>query len=91
VAEASGRLEEAAGLYAAAAAGWDAFGFVLERALALAGEARCLAALGRPAEAADRLATTRTLRDGLGMPAPPDPDTADAPRSLAEPPGDAGA
>jgi tetratricopeptide (TPR) repeat protein len=91
VAEASGRLEEAGGLYAAAAAGWDAFGFVLERALALAGEARCLAAVGRPAEAADRLAAARALLVGMGMPVQPDPDTAGAPRSPAEPPGDAGA
>ena len=68
LAEAAGHHEDAADLYAEAAAGWDAFGFVLERALALAGEARCLAAVGRASEAADRRAAADALRSRLGMP-----------------------
>ncbi len=66
--EGDGGHEEAAGLYGAAAAGWEDFGFVLERALALEGAARCLAAIGRTAEAEDGFATAQRLMAGLGMP-----------------------
>jgi hypothetical protein len=48
LAEARGRLDEAAAGHAAAAEGWRSFGVVPERAHALLGRGRCLVALGRP-------------------------------------------
>ena len=48
LAEATGEPEPAAGLYAEAAGGWSAYGHALEHALALLGQGRCLALLGRP-------------------------------------------
>jgi class 3 adenylate cyclase/tetratricopeptide (TPR) repeat protein len=46
--EATGEPESAAAHYAEAAAGWNAYGQALEHALALLGQGRCLAQLGRP-------------------------------------------
>jgi tetratricopeptide (TPR) repeat protein len=46
--EATGEPESAAARYAEAAAGWNAYGQALEHALALLGQGRCLARLGRP-------------------------------------------
>ena len=48
LAESTGDLEHAATLYTEAAAGWSAYGQVLEHVLALLGQGRCLAQLGRP-------------------------------------------
>ena len=63
LAEAAGDPEAAAALYAAAAAGWHAYRQVLEHALALLGQGRCLAAMGRP-DAADVLRVAhRRLKD----------------------------
>jgi class 3 adenylate cyclase/tetratricopeptide (TPR) repeat protein len=65
LAETDGRLEQAADLYAAAAQGWDAYGQVLEHALGLFGQARCMARLGRPGASAALEAASRRLT-GLG-------------------------
>src|SRR5919197_671926 len=48
LAEAAGEQSEAAALYAEAAERWQEFGNVPERAYALLGRGRCLAALGKP-------------------------------------------
>jgi tetratricopeptide (TPR) repeat protein len=48
LAESAGDPEHAATLYNEAAAGWSAYGQVLEHVLALLGQGRCLAQLGRP-------------------------------------------
>jgi class 3 adenylate cyclase/tetratricopeptide (TPR) repeat protein len=48
LAESIGELEHAATLYTEVAAGWSAYGQVLEHVLALLGQGRCLAQLGRP-------------------------------------------
>jgi len=48
LAESAGDPEHAATLYTEAAAGWSAYGQVLEHVLALLGQGRCLAQLGRP-------------------------------------------
>src|SRR5215217_1972574 len=47
LAESTGDPERAATLYTEAAAGWSAYGQVLEHVLALLGQGRCLAELGR--------------------------------------------
>ena len=52
LAEAEGRLEEAAVLHGDAAARWDAFHTPYEQGLSLLGQGRCLVGLGRPADAA---------------------------------------
>jgi tetratricopeptide (TPR) repeat protein len=63
LAEATGEPEEAAARYAEAADGWKTYGQVLEHALALLGQGRCLTRLADPAApfslraAADLLAT----------------------------------
>jgi class 3 adenylate cyclase/tetratricopeptide (TPR) repeat protein len=63
LAESTGDPETAAALHAQAADGWRAYGQVLEHALALLGQGRCLAALARP-DAADLLqAAHRHLKD----------------------------
>src|SRR5215211_571988 len=62
-AESTANPETAAALHAQAADGWRAYGQVLEHALALLGQGRCLAALARP-DAADLLqAAHRHLKD----------------------------
>jgi hypothetical protein len=48
LAEATDEPEPAAALYAEAAEGWSVYGQVLEHALALLGQGRCLARLARP-------------------------------------------
>ena len=48
LAEAAGEVGDAASLYAQAAVRWSEFGNVPERAYALLGQGRCLAALGKP-------------------------------------------
>jgi tetratricopeptide (TPR) repeat protein len=55
----------AATVYAEAAAGWQAYGQVLEHALALLGQGRCLAAMARP-EAADLLQAAHQQLKDLG-------------------------
>jgi class 3 adenylate cyclase/tetratricopeptide (TPR) repeat protein len=63
LAESTGDPGTAAALHAQAADGWRAYGQVLEHALALLGQGRCLAALDRP-DAADLLqAAHRHLKD----------------------------
>ena len=60
LAEATGELEGAAGLYAEAAAGWSTYRNTLEHALTLLGQGRCLTQLGRPeAERVLRVALQR--------------------------------
>src|SRR6266542_2945354 len=65
LAEHAGEHPDAAALYAEAAVRWEQFGNVPERALALLGEGRCLAALGRP-EAQEPLRQARNLFASMG-------------------------
>jgi predicted ATPase/class 3 adenylate cyclase len=65
LAEASGETGEAAALYAEAAERWREFGNVPERAYALLGQGRCLAALGQP-EAEQPLRAARELFASIG-------------------------
>jgi DNA-binding SARP family transcriptional activator/class 3 adenylate cyclase len=65
LAEAHGRLEEAANLYADAAQRWAEYGFALEHSQALLGLGRCRHALGR-ADANGPLAAARELFARLG-------------------------
>ena len=65
LAEAAGDQAEAAALYADAAERWRAFGNVPERAYALLGQGRCLAALGKP-EADAPLREARELFASMG-------------------------
>jgi class 3 adenylate cyclase/tetratricopeptide (TPR) repeat protein len=66
LAEAHGKLEEAAELYADAERRWAEYGFALGRAQALLGAGRCLLALGRREEAEATLADSREVFDALG-------------------------
>jgi hypothetical protein len=63
--ESTGDAEVAATLYGEAAEGWQAYGQVLEHALALLGQGRCLAAVGRPG-AADLLRVAHQRLKELG-------------------------
>jgi hypothetical protein len=65
LAEAAGDHAKAATLYADAAGRWQQFGNVPERAHALLGQGRCLAALGKP-EAEQPLRETRELFASMG-------------------------
>ena len=65
LAEAAGDHAEAATLYADAAERWREFGNVPERAYALLGQGRCLAALGKP-EAEQPLREARELFASMG-------------------------
>ena len=65
LAEAAGDHAEAAALYAEAAERWHEFGNVPERAYALLGQGRCLAALGQP-EAREPLREARELFASMG-------------------------
>ena len=65
LAESTGDPSAAAGLYAEAAEGWRAYGQVLEHALALLGQGRCLAALGHP-DAGDLLQAAHQRLKDLG-------------------------
>jgi tetratricopeptide (TPR) repeat protein len=64
--EAAGRHDEALALYVAAAAWWDARGFVYNEAQAILGSARCEASLGAVAEAAARLHRVAGIFEQLG-------------------------
>ena len=65
LAEAAGDYAEAVVLYAEAAERWREFGNVPERAYALLGQGRCLAALGQP-EAREPLGEARELFASMG-------------------------
>jgi tetratricopeptide (TPR) repeat protein len=67
LAEHDGAFEEALALFADAAERWAMFGFPLERAHALAGQARCLSRLGRASEAEEPLGQARELFGRLGV------------------------
>jgi class 3 adenylate cyclase/tetratricopeptide (TPR) repeat protein len=62
LAESTGDPSAAATLYAAAAQGWSAYGQVLEHALALLGQGRCLATLADPGAAGLLQAAHRQLK-----------------------------
>jgi class 3 adenylate cyclase/tetratricopeptide (TPR) repeat protein len=66
LAEYHGESAEAAVLFADAAGRWEQFEVPWERAQALLGNGRCLLALGRPAEAQERLQTARKVFASLG-------------------------
>jgi len=66
LAEAAGERAEAAQLYAEAAERWCTFGNVPERAYALLGQGRCLAALGKP-DADEPLGEARELFASMGF------------------------
>ncbi len=68
IAEGRGDPADAEARYAAAANGWEAFGFVLERGQCLLGRGRCLRALGRNDEAVATLRAARTVLEPLGTP-----------------------
>jgi class 3 adenylate cyclase/tetratricopeptide (TPR) repeat protein len=65
LAEAAGELEAAAAGYAEAADGWGGYPQVLEHALALLGQGRCLARMGRP-DAAPVLRVAHRRLETLG-------------------------
>jgi class 3 adenylate cyclase/tetratricopeptide (TPR) repeat protein len=65
LAEAAGERAEATAVYAEAAERWREFGNVPERAYALLGHGRCLAALGKP-EAEEPLRQARDLFASMG-------------------------
>jgi class 3 adenylate cyclase/tetratricopeptide (TPR) repeat protein len=67
LAEARGAHGEAAERYATAAAGWEQFGAVTERAFALLGQGRCLIALGEADRADPVLRTAHGLFSAMGM------------------------
>jgi class 3 adenylate cyclase/tetratricopeptide (TPR) repeat protein len=67
VTEARGDPSAAAVAYADAAERWQGFGHVPERAFALLGEGRCLAALGRHLDAMERLRISREIFVDLGI------------------------
>ena len=64
--EHEGSHAEAADLFADAATRWASFGMPWERAEALCGQARCLGAMGRPADAAARFQEARGIFAELG-------------------------
>ena len=66
IAEGRGDLADAERRYAAAANGWEAFGFVLERGQCLLGRGRCLRALSRADEAGATLRAARAVLQPLG-------------------------
>jgi hypothetical protein len=66
IAEAHGDLGAAADGYVDAAARWEAFGVVPERAFALLGRGRCLAGLARHEEATSVLRQAREIFHRLG-------------------------
>ena len=65
LAEHAGEYADAASLYAEAAANWQEFGNVPERAYALLGQGRCLLAIGE-AEAGEPLRNARELFEQMG-------------------------
>jgi class 3 adenylate cyclase/tetratricopeptide (TPR) repeat protein len=66
VCEATGRVKEALALYAEVRESWKRRGSVVEEALALLGEGRCLLALGATEEGVERLRGARETFVGLG-------------------------
>ena len=66
LAEADGRLDEAAAGFADAADRWRAFGVPYEEGQALLGQGRCLVAAGRPADAATPLTAACAIFARLG-------------------------
>jgi class 3 adenylate cyclase/tetratricopeptide (TPR) repeat protein len=66
LAETEGHLDVAAAAYGDAAARWQQFEVVPERAHALYGQGRCLMALGRVSESTSSLGQARTLFADLG-------------------------
>jgi class 3 adenylate cyclase/tetratricopeptide (TPR) repeat protein len=66
VLEGQGDLEEALAAFEDATAEWERLGHVFSRALTLLGGARCLAALGRPGDAADRAREAKAVFDAVG-------------------------
>jgi class 3 adenylate cyclase/tetratricopeptide (TPR) repeat protein len=64
--EAAGDHEAALAQYGSAAAGWADFGYAIEEAMAQYGAGRCLVALGRPDEAADRFDAAKAILVRLG-------------------------
>ena len=70
IAEAEGRLDEAAAGFGDAAGRWDAHGAVVEQAMALVGRGRCLVALGRLSEAVDPLTNARATFAEIGATVP---------------------
>jgi tetratricopeptide (TPR) repeat protein len=70
IAEAEGRLEDAAAGYRDAAERWQAYGVVPEHGFALIGQGRCQVALGRAAEAREPLLAARELFTRLGASLP---------------------
>jgi hypothetical protein len=70
VAEARGRFDEALAGYRDGMARWAAFAMPYEEGHAQLGEARCLIALGRRAEARRALSRARTTFERLGAAAP---------------------
>jgi tetratricopeptide (TPR) repeat protein len=87
VAEARRRFDEALADYRDAAARWATFTIPLEQGFALLGEGRCLAALGRHAEAGEALAHARSIFEGLGATALL-PELEAAEQAAATTPGD---
>ena len=67
VAEAGGRVDDAAAGFAAAAAAWSDYGYALEVAFAEAGAARCLAALGSAHESVAHRSRADQIFDSLGV------------------------
>jgi len=66
LAEADGDADVAAGRYLEAATSWAAYGDPYEEARALVGAGRCLASLGRPADATSSLERATALARALG-------------------------
>ncbi len=66
LAEADGRLEDAAAGYRDAAESWERGGFLFEQANALLAAGRCLLSLGRATEASEELSAAREIFAGLG-------------------------
>jgi len=66
LAEVDGNLEEAVTAYRQVAETWEGGGYVFEQANALLGAGRCLASLGRAAEASEDLAKAREVFASLG-------------------------
>jgi hypothetical protein len=64
-AEARGDLARAVEGYRDAAARWQQFGMIPERAFALLGQGRCLVRLGRAAEAEPLVAAARSIFESL--------------------------
>jgi hypothetical protein len=67
LAETVGDHITAAGHYQEATTGWRTYGHTLELAHALAGQARCLTALGHPDQAAPTATEAASILQSLGV------------------------